>query len=258
MSQTALQDQAILCALAQHWKEAIQINLQIIKQERTNIDAHNRLGYAFMKNGQPIKSKEIFTKVLKLDPYNQIAQKNLKKISLLKKGAITDKTLWYISHINVVHERQLLRWAGVYDQKRAFFIDWDMWIRLAKFSKPFHLRVITCEHYIYLDENQQLKNTISSSHAKDPILSEKMHRQMFQRSFELLTSDDFVEIVKDWQVKYQTLEIRDKAIAELGQLLANRDRQLVERDRKIDALLASWSWRITSPLRWVINLVSRK
>ncbi|KKR78610.1 MAG: Tetratricopeptide TPR_2 repeat protein [Microgenomates group bacterium GW2011_GWB1_40_9] len=89
MSQTALQDQAILCALAQHWKEAIQINLQIIKQERTNIDAHNRLGYAFMKNGQPIKSKEIFTKVLKLDPYNQIAQKNLKKISLLKKGAIT-------------------------------------------------------------------------------------------------------------------------------------------------------------------------
>ncbi|KKQ98914.1 MAG: Tetratricopeptide TPR_2 repeat protein [Microgenomates group bacterium GW2011_GWC1_39_12] len=89
MSQTALQDQAILCALAQNWKEAIRINLQIIKQERTNIDAHNRLGYAFMKNGQPIKSKEIFTKVLKLDPYNQIAQKNLKKISLLKKGAIT-------------------------------------------------------------------------------------------------------------------------------------------------------------------------
>jgi len=88
MSQTPLQDQAIGCALAQNWKEAIQINLQIIKQERTNIDAHNRLGYAYMKNGQPIKSKEIFIKVLKLDPYNQIAQKNLKKISLLKKGTI--------------------------------------------------------------------------------------------------------------------------------------------------------------------------
>ena len=87
MSQPYLKDKAILLALGQNWKEAIQMNLQIIKEEKTNIDAHNRLGYAYMKNGQPIKSKEIFTKVLKLDPYNQIAQKIL-KISLLKKAAL--------------------------------------------------------------------------------------------------------------------------------------------------------------------------
>lgn len=87
MSQPSLIPQAILTALRQDWKEAIRINIQIIKEEKTNIDAYNRLGYAYMKNGQPIKSKEVFTKVLRLDPYNQIAQRNLKKISLLKKGS---------------------------------------------------------------------------------------------------------------------------------------------------------------------------
>lgn len=86
MSQPPLIDQAIDLALRQEWKEAIRINQLIIKEEKTNVDAHNRLGYAYMKNGQPIKSKEVFAKVLKLDPYNQIANKNLKKISLLKKG----------------------------------------------------------------------------------------------------------------------------------------------------------------------------
>ena len=104
MSQPCLKDQAILLALGQNWKEAIQINLQIIKEEKTSIDAHNRLGYAYMKNGQPIKSKEIFTKVLKLDPYNQIAQKNLKRISLLKKGSITISTCEDISPLLFLEE----------------------------------------------------------------------------------------------------------------------------------------------------------
>ncbi len=86
MSQPPLKDLAIDLALRQDWKQAIRINLQIIKEEKTNIDAHNRLGYAYMKNGQPIKSKEIFSRVLKLDPYNQIASKNLKKLNLFKKN----------------------------------------------------------------------------------------------------------------------------------------------------------------------------
>jgi len=86
MSQPSLKDQAINIALRQDWKEAIRINLLIIKEEKTNTDAYNRLGYAYMQNSQPVKSKETFMKVLKLDPYNHIAQKNLQKISLMKKN----------------------------------------------------------------------------------------------------------------------------------------------------------------------------
>lgn len=104
MTQLSLKDQAILIALRQEWKEAIRINLQIIKEEKTNVDAHNRLGYAYMKNGQPIKSKEIFTKVLLLDPYNQIANKNLKKISLMKKGVINISSCEDISPLLFLEE----------------------------------------------------------------------------------------------------------------------------------------------------------
>jgi tetratricopeptide (TPR) repeat protein len=104
MSQASLKDQAIDLALRQDWKEAIRMNLQIIKEEKANVDAHNRLGYAYMKNGQPIKSKEVFAKVLKLDPYNQIAYKNLKKISLLKRGGINSATCEDISPLLFLEE----------------------------------------------------------------------------------------------------------------------------------------------------------
>jgi len=86
MNDPSLIPKAIDAALRQDWKEAIRINQLIIKEEKANVDAYNRLGYAYMKNGQPVKSKEIFVKVLRLDPYNQIANRNLKKISLLKRG----------------------------------------------------------------------------------------------------------------------------------------------------------------------------
>lgn len=104
MTQPLLTPLAIELALRQDWKEAIRINLQIIKVEKTNVDAYNRLGYAYMKNGQPIKSKEIFAKVLKLDPYNQIANKNLKKISLLKKGRTSMPTCDDISPLLFLEE----------------------------------------------------------------------------------------------------------------------------------------------------------
>jgi tetratricopeptide (TPR) repeat protein len=104
MTVPLLKDQAISLALRQDWKEAIHINLLIIKEDKTNIDAHNRLGYAYLKNGQPIKSKEIFTKVLKLDQYNQIASKNLKKISLLKRGEVDMTSCDDISPLQFLEE----------------------------------------------------------------------------------------------------------------------------------------------------------
>lgn len=104
MNQPPLKDQAIILALRQDWKEAIHINQLIIKEEKTNVDAHNRLGYAYMKNGQPIKSKEVFTKVLKLDPYNQIANRNLKKISVLKRSGATTSSCEDISPLLFLEE----------------------------------------------------------------------------------------------------------------------------------------------------------
>ena len=76
-----LVETAIKKALQQDWKEAIHINTALIASDPNNIDALNRLAYAYLRLGESAKAKKHYQKVLKLDPYNQIASKNLKKPS---------------------------------------------------------------------------------------------------------------------------------------------------------------------------------
>lgn len=82
-------DDAIAAALAQNWKEAIRINTAILKENKHAIDALNRLGYAYGKVGQLAAAKKTFQKVLALDEYNLVAQKNLKKLGSVKAKDIT-------------------------------------------------------------------------------------------------------------------------------------------------------------------------
>jgi tetratricopeptide (TPR) repeat protein len=79
---------AIAAALSQNWKEAIKLNLAILKEEKNDIGTFCRLAYAYLKSGQIKEAKKTYEKVLSLDQYNQIAQKNLGKLSSLKKKNI--------------------------------------------------------------------------------------------------------------------------------------------------------------------------
>lgn len=88
MADASQMNQAIDAALRQDWKEAIKLNSSLIKDDKTNIDTLNRLAFAYLKNGQMKKAKETFEKTLKIDPYNQIACKNLKKILIVKKCSL--------------------------------------------------------------------------------------------------------------------------------------------------------------------------
>lgn len=76
--------QAIAFALSQNWKEAIRQNLTLLKTDKTNISLLNRLGFAYLQNGQLTLAKKTFLRVLKLDPYNQIGEKNLKKLGVVR------------------------------------------------------------------------------------------------------------------------------------------------------------------------------
>lgn len=80
-----LDNEAIEKALHQDWKEAIRINVEIIKADENNIDALNRLAFAYFKTGDVAHAKRAYQKVLKLDGYNQIAIKNLKKLTSAKR-----------------------------------------------------------------------------------------------------------------------------------------------------------------------------
>lgn len=76
--------QAIDAALNSQWEEAISLNKKIISLEPQNIDALNRQARAYMELGKPNLAKKFYSEVIRIDPYNPIAIKNLKIMKSFK------------------------------------------------------------------------------------------------------------------------------------------------------------------------------
>jgi tetratricopeptide (TPR) repeat protein len=78
--------QAIALAMQGRWREAIAANKSLIEGFPNDVDAYNRLGRAYMELGDYAQAREAYTQALELDPYNAIAQKNLKRLSHLEEA----------------------------------------------------------------------------------------------------------------------------------------------------------------------------
>lgn len=72
---------AAQAALSSNWQEAALINEKILKANKDNVEALNRLARAMVCIGQLPKAQKLYKKVLEIDPYNIIARKNFDKIS---------------------------------------------------------------------------------------------------------------------------------------------------------------------------------
>lgn len=81
-----LDNLAIDAALNCNWNKAEEINKQIIKENPQNTACLNRLARALFELGKYQQAKKIYQSVLEIDPYNSIAQKNLKRVSTFKKN----------------------------------------------------------------------------------------------------------------------------------------------------------------------------
>lgn len=218
------------------------------------------------------------------DAYQAIVEKEedsyVKKAgTVLSKGLLTDITLWQISHINAVHERKLLEEAGSYDVDRQFFIDWDMFLRMAKISKPVHCQIFTCEHYLY-PRRAAKEGTISGIHAKDPALSEKAFSEMVARAYDILDAEGFVKIVLDlkWRDEYrdktgkefieleylkqtiqeqsetiqkqaETIREQSEAIQKHLEIIEKQQVELEAANQKRNDMLQSFSWKLSKPVR---------
>jgi hypothetical protein len=78
--------EAITLALQGQWKEAIAINKNLIEKFPSDVEALNRLGRAHMELGEYRDAEAAYKKTLEIDQYNAIAQKNLQRLSYLKKS----------------------------------------------------------------------------------------------------------------------------------------------------------------------------
>lgn len=76
-----LRAQAISAAKNSDWTTAIDTNKQILLDTHNDINALNRLGLAYMQIGEISDAKEAFKKTLELDKTNNIAKKQLERIS---------------------------------------------------------------------------------------------------------------------------------------------------------------------------------
>jgi len=75
--------QAIALAMEGRWQEAVAANQSLIESIPDDVDAYNRLGRAYMELRKYSQSREAYSRALELDPYNTIAEKNLRRLSHL-------------------------------------------------------------------------------------------------------------------------------------------------------------------------------
>ena len=81
--------QAIDLAMHGRWQEAIAANKAILEDFPNDVDAHNRLGRAYMELGEYRQAKEAYGRTAKLDPFNTIAKKNLQRLNYLGEVKVT-------------------------------------------------------------------------------------------------------------------------------------------------------------------------
>jgi tetratricopeptide (TPR) repeat protein len=80
--------QAIALAMQGQWQEAVAVNKEIIEEFPHEVDAHNRLGKAYMALGEYALAREAYTRALELDPANVIADKNVRRLAHLKDAVV--------------------------------------------------------------------------------------------------------------------------------------------------------------------------
>lgn len=96
---TLLKDKAIQAMLLGDWKNAISLNKALINEDPKDIDALNRLAYAFTVLGKIQDAKSTYRKVLKIDVLNQIAIRNIRKLTDMGTKQIA-KSLASVKNVN--------------------------------------------------------------------------------------------------------------------------------------------------------------
>jgi tetratricopeptide (TPR) repeat protein len=76
--------EAIDLAMQARWQEAVSVNEELIQSFPEDVDTFNRLGRAYMELGKYAKAKEAYHHTVKLEPYNAIANRNLRRLNDLK------------------------------------------------------------------------------------------------------------------------------------------------------------------------------
>lgn len=79
-------EEAIGMALESRWEEALSINRSLIDRHGPDEDAYNRIGKALSELGRHREAIEAYSESLAINPLNAIAQKNIRKLTVVMEG----------------------------------------------------------------------------------------------------------------------------------------------------------------------------
>lgn len=82
-----LEQQAIDAAINLEWDSATELNKQILKIDKENVDACLRLGFAYLQLKNIEESRKYYNKSLRLRPKNQVALENLERLDIMEQGS---------------------------------------------------------------------------------------------------------------------------------------------------------------------------
>lgn len=168
-----------------------------------------------------------------------------------------------INHKQILHTKTLSDTVGLYDENLRVLIDYDYIKRLAFVESPYHVKLITGNHFLYYhngaittitgnwDRNPKAcGESLLSIFKKHPLDMCALYRTSFEQVGQLATLS-------------QAVAERDGQVTALSQAVAERDGQVEifnriigERDAFIHALTSSRSWKITGPLRIAGRILS--
>jgi len=83
---------AIDAAISRNWKKAIELNETILSHSPSDVDALSRLAFAYTQLRKIDRARQLYRKILNLDRYNIIAQKNLDKLNSIHSKASLEQT----------------------------------------------------------------------------------------------------------------------------------------------------------------------
>lgn len=89
---TSLKHQAIQTALTGDWTLAISLNQSLLEENPNDVDALNRIAFAYSTIGKIKEAKRHYLKVLTVDKNNPIALRNLKRLGEIKQPLLFKKT----------------------------------------------------------------------------------------------------------------------------------------------------------------------
>lgn len=185
-----------------------------------------------------------------------------------------------ISHSTVLHTKRLAEEVGPYDERMRVLIDHDYIKRLAAKVEPFHVHVATYRWNLRKDAEGNI-NSISGLWTSDPLAAGRSLLAFFEKDPESLT---IFRLARS-QLKRQAAaekQARVRFAAECDHLSAERDRLMKdfaricdERDHLIEEfartrterdwlaadrerLLNSTCWKITAPIRWVLDQIKHR